>query len=303
MAVETKRALCLPGCGCRGAFQLGVAKRLWEAGERFDLVAGASSGSICGAVFVSGLANEGPDFFRSMASTPIVSHRYLRSDGGPFGMASIVRDSLARFVPNEKIISSDTELLVSTTRASRLIKSALGAASARVRSFVRARKREIESVEAAREGAHPFVAPSRAHELAVRSESLAIHSNRERADMHDVIVASCTIPGLYARLVVLDGEVHVDGGAADNTLLGALLARGVTDITVVTPYAGGAVSPTLFEGTQTPRVPSGVRLRLISPERTIRLRHFDFDPGRLEEALTMPYTVEVLEGQPLSEGA
>jgi hypothetical protein len=133
------------------------------------------------------------------------------------------------------------------------------------------------------------------HALALRSVALVVHSNRTRSDMHDVIVASCSIPGLYARLPVLDGEVHVDGGAADNTLLSELLARGATDITVVTPYLDGAVSPTMFERERTPRVPPHVRLRLISPARLIRLRHFDFDPGRLQEALEMPWKIEILE--------
>ncbi|NUP05628.1 MAG: hypothetical protein HOW73_06165 [Polyangiaceae bacterium] len=290
MAFQTKRALCLPGSGCRGAFQFGVIKRLAELGERFDVVAGASSGSICGAVMVAGLADVGSDFFRSLANTKILSRRYLRSDGGPFGMATIVREALGRFVPNDRIVSSDTELLVSTTRASRFLRSAFEVATSKVRALPLRRPAQDPPNQT-----FPFARPSPVHALAVRSESLVVHSNRSRSNMHDVIVASCTIPGLYARLVVLDGEVHVDGGAADNTLLGELLARGITDITVVTPYMGGAVSPTLFERERTPRVPPHVRLRLISPERTIRLRHFDFDPERLEEALTMPFKVEVFE--------
>lgn len=261
-------------------------QRLWQAGERFELVAGASSGSICGAVTVAGLAAEGPDMFRSMSSTKIFSTRYLRSERSLFGMASIVRDALRRFVPNEKIIGSEAELLVSTTRASRMLRSALSSATARVRGA---------AASAATLHAFPFHQPSPVQALAVRSESLVVHSNRKRADMHEAIVASCSIPGLYARLPVLDGEVHLDGGAADNTLLGELLARGATDITVVTPYAGGAVSPTLFEREQTPRVPPHVRLRLISPVQPIRLRHFDFDRERLEEALQMPWTSQVIE--------
>lgn len=287
------RALCLPGSGCRAAFQIGAVKRLLEAGERFDLVAGASSGSICGAVVVSGLASDGPDFFRSLANTKILSPRYLRSDGGPFGMASIVREALERFIPNERIVASETELLVSTTRASRLLRSALDVARARVRTPL------SRSAPAAAAPSAPFEQPSRVHALAVRSDALVVHSNRARSDMHDVIVASCTIPGLYARFVVLDGEVHVDGGAADNTLLGELIARGATDITVVTPYQGGAVSPTLFERERAPRAPPGVTLRLVSPEGPIKLRHFDFDPQRLEEALDMPLTIETLAEAPL----
>lgn len=301
MALERKRALCLPGCGCRGAFQFGVVKRLAEMGETFDLVVGASSGSICGAVFVAGLSEEGPSFFRSLSNTKILSRRYLRSDGGPFGMATIVREALERYVPNDRIVGSETELLVSTTRASRMLRSALDVATAKVRSFPlgRAVARSLGRVadfppEVGRRQ-FPFEQPSPVHALAVRSESLVVHSNRLRSDMHDVIVASCTIPGLYAKLVTLDGEIHVDGGAADNTLLGELLARGATDITVVTPNMHGAVSPTLFERERMPRTPPGVRLRLISPEQPIRLRHFDFDPGRLADALSMPWKIDVIE--------
>jgi len=267
-------------------------QQLWERGERFDLVAGASSGSICGAVTVAGLAAEGPDMFRSMSSTRIFSTRYLRSEGSLFGMATIVRESLARFVPNERIIGSEAELLVSTTRASRMLRSALSSATARVRRLQRS---SVGPASTRPASAFPFERPSPVNALAVRAEALVVHSNRTRKDMHDVIVASCTIPGLYARLPVLDGEVHVDGGAADNTLLGELLDRGATDITVVTPYANGAVSPTLFERERTPRVPGHVRLRLISPVRPIRLRHFDFDAERLEEALKMPWTSVVIE--------
>ncbi len=287
MTTPTLRALCLPGCGCRGAFQFGVMRRLWERGERFDVVAGASSGAICGAVTVAGLAPSGPDMFRSLATTPIVSTRYLRSERSPFGMRAIVREALARFVPEDRIVGSESELLVSTTRAGQLLKSMW----ARARSL--ATPRGAQRTPAAPTGTtYPFEAPSPVHAMALEHGALVVHSSRDRADMHDIIVASSTIPGLYARLPVVDGEVHVDGGAADNTLLHVLLARGITDITVVTPYGGGAVSPTLFERERPPRVPPHVRLRLIYPRAPIRLRHFDFDRDRLEEALEMEMVEE-----------
>lgn len=279
------RALCLPGSGCRGAFQIGVVSRLWKSGERFDLVAGASSGSISGAVLVAGLADDGPDMFRSLAKTPIMGTRYLRTDGGPFGMGSIVRTALQRFVPEERIASSESELLVSTTRASHFLKSAIERARTRI---------STRAASAAAAQAY-FSMPSPVHELGLTSRARVIHSNRDRSDMHDVIVASCSIPGLYGRLPVLDGEVHIDGGATDNTLLGELLARGARDITIVTPFEGGAVSPTLFERERAPRAPTDVRLRILSPRGTIKLRHFDFDPGRMEEALTIDVRETIVE--------
>jgi predicted acylesterase/phospholipase RssA len=277
------RALSLPGCGCRGAFQFGVLRRLVEAGERFDLVAGASSGSICGAAHVAGLSLDGPDVYRTLSSTPVFSRRWLASEGSPFGMSWIVRDALSRFIPLDRIVSSDVELLVSTTR---------------LEPFARNVLREWRTVRAGL-GAVPFQG-SPIHKVARGNGALVVHSSRSRPDMHDVIVASCTIPIVYARLPRLDGEIHVDGGAADNTLIDVLVERGATEVTVITPYEGGAVSPTLFEASRPPSVAPHVRLRLISPQRPIRLGRFDFDRGRLEEALSMPHVETIIEpGQPL----
>jgi len=229
--------------------------------------------------------------FRAMASTPIVSARYLRTDASPFGMSTIVREALRRFVPERRIAGAETELLVSTTRASRWVGGFLKRSAQSAKAMLS--RRPIVPIRG--NAFEVFASPSPVHSMAKEANASTIHSNQSRRDMHDVIVASCAIPGLYARLPVLDGEVHVDGGASDNTLLSVLVARGATDITVVSPYPDGAVSPTLFERERAPRVPSAIRLRLIWPETTIRLRHFDFDPGRLEEALMTPYVERVLE--------
>lgn len=113
--------------------------------------------------------------------------------------------------------------------------------------------------------------------------------------MHDVIVASCYIPIVYARVPRLDGEVHIDGGAADNTLLDALIARGADDITIVTPYPHGAVARTIFAPELPPSAPRHIRLRLIYPVRPLSQRRFDFSPGPLEEALQMPHATRVIE--------
>ena len=247
------RALSLPGCACRGAFQFGVMARLAAQGERFDVVAGASSGSICAAVTVAGLAEEGPAMWRSFMSTPVVSARYLRSERSVFGMSVILKNALERFLPEERLHDTEAELLVATTHARRF---ALGG-----------------------------------------RDSLVVHSNRTRRAMHEVILASCYIPILYARVPRVDGEVHIDGGAADNTLIDELIARGADDITVVTPFTGGAVARTIFTTETPPKARKGVRLRIISPERRLSQRRFDFAPGPLEEALAMPHVELVIEGK------
>ncbi len=240
-------------------------KRLTEAGEQFDLVAGASSGSICAAVTVSGKALEGPTMWRSFMSTPVFSKRWISQEKSPFGMSAILRDALTRFLPEHELRDTRAELLVATTHAGRFAKSALSMA----------RHRRPEAV----------------------ADALVVHSNRVRQSMHEVIIASCYIPVVYARLPRVDGEVHIDGGASDNTLLRELVARGADDITLVTPYTGGVVAPTLFHDERRPGVPSHVRLRIISPVRKLSQKRFDFSPGPLEEALSMPHEVQIIDAQ------
>jgi NTE family protein len=240
--------------------------RLAAAGERFDLVAGASSGSLCGAVTVAGLAARGPDFARELSGAPIVSTRYLATDRSVFGVGRILRDTLERNLPEGLLRDTEAELLVATTH--------LGAYA---RRFIPARVFRLGGFEDA------------------RHEPLTIHSNRERTDLHEIILASCYIPVLHAGVARVDGALHVDGALADNTLLDALVARGATDITIVTPFAGGDVARTMLsvEGPLPPR--PGVRLRVIYPERPLSIGRFDFAPERVEEALSMPHRERVIE--------
>lgn len=259
------RALSLPGCGCRGAFQFAVSARLAAAGERFDVVAGASSGSVCAALNVAGLAERGPEIARALAATPIVSTRYLATERSPFGMRKIMRDALRRHLPEELLHGTEAELLVATTHARRLAR------------LLRGGPRVLGEAS---------------------PEALVIHSNRERRDLHDVLLASCYIPLLYAGVPRLDGEVHLDGAVADNTLIDALVARGAREITVVTPFPKGVVAHTMFARER--RLPSarGVRVRVIYPERPLAIGRFDFDPDRLEDAIRMPHRMdEITRGE------
>lgn len=254
------RALSLPGCACRASFQVGVTARLAAAGERFELVAGASSGSVCGAIVVAGLTADGPDMAREMAGEPIVSTRYLGTEKSVFGLGRILREALERRLPERLILASESELLVATTHAGHYI-----------RRFIPARVLRRGGAEEA------------------RHDPLVVHSSRARRDIHDVIVASCYLPVVHAGVTRLDGALHVDGALADNTLIDTLVARGATEITVITPFSQGAVARTMFtpEGPLHPR--PGVRIRVLYPERPLSIGRFDLDRGRMDEALSMPH--------------
>jgi predicted acylesterase/phospholipase RssA len=255
------RALCLPGCACRGAFQAAAVARLAARGERFDVVFGASSGSITGATTVAGLAERAPDMWRSMARTPVISARWLRSERSPFGMSRIVREALERFVPERLIRESQAELFVATAHARAWVRGALAS----------------------------VVRPS------AMQRSLVLHSSRGPVPVHDAIMASCYIPVVYARPTRLAGELHLDGGAADNNLVEAARAHGATDITLVTPYPDGGISTTLFAPERPAVGVRGARLRVIFPAERLRQRRFDFAPEPLEEALTAREVVRVID--------
>lgn len=266
------RALSLPGSACRAAFQLGVLARLTALGERFDLVAGASSGSICGAVLVAGMAERGPDMARELAGEPIVSTRYLETERSVFGLGHLLRGALGRHLPERALYDADAELLVATTHAGHYF-----------RRFFRARMLRRGGAEHA------------------HHDPLVVHSSRERRDIHDVLVASCYIPVMHAGVTRIDGALHVDGALADNTLIDTLVARGADDITVITPFSQGAVARTMFaaEGPLHPR--PGVRLRVLYPARPLSLGRFDLDRGRVEEALAMPHRELIVE-DPIAPG-
>lgn len=260
------RALSLPGCAFRAAFQVGVLARLAAEGERWELVAGASSGSIAGALTVAGLAERGPQFARDMAGQPIVSTRYLPTERSVFGVGHILREALRKNLPEGLLAGAPAELLVATTHAGHYL-----------RRFIPAHVYRRGGADEA------------------RHDPLVIHSSRARPDMHEVLVASCFIPVVHAGVTRVDGALHVDGALADNTLLDALAARGATEITVITPFPRGAVARTMF-GAEAPLPPRpGVRLRVLYPERPLALGRFDTDPGRVEEALRMPYCEQIVE--------
>jgi NTE family protein len=242
------RALSLPGCGCRGAFQFGVLERLGAAGESFDVAAGASSGSIAAAAYAAGRSADGPAIYRSLAGTAVFSPRWLLRERSFFGMSHIVRSALEEHLPERSIADSSVELLVSTTPLRELVRTLRG-----------------------------------------RRGRAVVHSSRERRDLHDVLLASCTFPPFYARVVRLDGEIHVDGGATDNHLVHELVRRGARHVTVVTPHPGGLVYTGIGQGPAALTPIPGVELRVISPVRRLSVRSFDFDPGRLAEALEMPH--------------
>ena len=293
--------------------------RLVAAGERFDVVAGVSSGSVCAALTVAGLAARGPDIARDFAGAPIVSTRYLDTERSVFGVRRILFEVLHRNLPEERLLDTEAELLIATTHAGAYARHLVPAhvdvlTSSLRRTLAAPVTPRLAMLAASVAPRLTTLAASAAHRLgeglggrmvgergdAPPLPPLVIHSNRERRDLHDILMASCYIPVLYAGVARLDGALHVDGALADNTLLDALSARGATEITVVTPFVDAAVARTMFSPGAPLAPRPGVRLRVLYPERPLSIGRFDFSRERLEEALSMPHRERIIE--PIASG-
>ena len=186
--IRTAHASALPArMRVPGAFQFAVLARLAARASASTSSRARRPARSAAPPYVAGLRPRGPDMCALDGATPIVSARYLRTERSLFGM-SAHPPRRAADLP-ERLPEDRDELLVATTHAELLV----AAARRRARSFA-------------------------SGEDEARRDRWWCTRTASAATCTTCIVASCYIPVVYARVPRLDGEVHVDGGAADNTL-------------------------------------------------------------------------------------
>lgn len=134
--------------------------------------------------------------------------------------------------------------------------------------------------------AHPIEALVVATRL--RDLRPVVFSSRHEPDLIDPLLASCFVPVLYGRTVRLRGDLYFDGGATDNLPVEVLADRGAREVIAVITSPEGRVLKSLRRRAWTPTL-DGARLHVIKPRRTLGLRSWDFDAGRVEEAIAEGY--------------
>jgi NTE family protein len=201
-----QRALILSGGGARGAYQVGVWKRLQELGWQPDLVCGTSIGSINGCLIGMGWgADRIESFWRSLDREKIFRFSLWRRfkywvqklfgkqrdwpallDNRP------LRQMLEEVIEVERLRDASPEVVVTATNV---------------------RRAQL----------HYFAGP----ELTV-----------------DHVLASCSIPVVFPWQE-LDGELYWDGGIMANTPILPAVQRGAREIIVVllAPLTGEPVPP------------------------------------------------------------
>ncbi|MCP5131333.1 MAG: patatin-like phospholipase family protein [Pseudomonadales bacterium] len=205
-APPIKRALILSGGGGRGAYQVGVWRRLQEIGWQPDMVCGTSIGSINGALIGSGWdAGQLEAFWTSLDRKRAfrvslwrrIKYRINRLLGRHPDFPALLdneplRQTLSEAIDVGRLRDDQPTVTVAATNVCR----------ARLEYF--------------------------------SGEQLSV----------DHLVASCSIPVVFPWCEI-DGELYWDGGVMANTPIFPALDAGATEILVVllAPLAGDPVAP------------------------------------------------------------
>jgi NTE family protein len=225
--------LVLAGGGAKGAYQVGVVRRLAEAAVPVTALAGCSIGALNGAVIAA--ARDLPDAAERLAS--------------------LWSEVSAIAGPAPEVTALDAPPgLVAVSRA--LADLAARAASPLLRpGFLEAFVARRIDASALRHGLPLWVSvfPSTIQEAGIpewgwlldviraRTGTRAewLHVNRLPAEeVHHAILASAALPVVLPGRSV-GGRPYVDGGLADNTAAGALVRHGDCDVLIVTHLSRG----------------------------------------------------------------
>ncbi len=115
-----------------------------------------------------------------------------------------------------------------------------------------------------------------------------VFSSHAEADFVEPVLASCFLPVIYGRPVLLRRRAWLDGGARDNLPIELLVERGCTDVIASVHRADGLVLKSLRRRRWRPTL-SGARLSIIQPERPIDVGSWDPHPERLARAIDEGY--------------
>jgi len=191
--MKEKRALCLPGGGAKGAFQIGVLLHLiCELGEEYDIITGISVGALNGAFLAQyGKKNLKQGIKDLHLLWLEVDNAKIRKNWKPFGFLHYLwKKSLYNSTPLEELI--DEKLSVEKLKNSD-IELSVGTLS-------------LDS-------------------------GMYTEYNGHSPNIKDAVKASASFP-IFFKKVKLDGEYHVDGGVKETAPLAKAIELGAVDVRV-----------------------------------------------------------------------
>ena len=248
--------IVLEGGGAKGAYQIGAWKALREAGVRIKGIAGASVGSLNGALICMDDLEKAEDIWKNIEYSRVmdVSDETIKA----------LKKKDFKALNMQEILNSGFQFIkdggFDVTPLKNLIAEVVGD-----ESRIRESDRELFAVT---------YSVSEHKELAVDVKS------GEEGSVKDMLLASAYF--LAFKNEKLGGKRYRDGGGFNNVPLGVLLDKGYEDITVIRIYGWG------FDSEKVTKIPDGANVYHIAPRQDLG-GILEFDKKQSRKNMTLGY--------------
>ena len=248
--------IVLEGGGAKGAYQIGAWKALREAGVRIKGIAGASVGSLNGALICMDDLEKAEDIWKNIEYSRVmdVSDETIKA----------LKKKDFKALNMQEILNSGFQFIkdggFDVTPLKNLIAEVVGD-----ESRIRESDRELFAVT---------YSVSEHKELAVDVKS------GEEGSVKDMLLASAYF--LAFKNEKLGGKRYRDGGGFNNVPLGVLLDKGYEDIIVIRIYGWG------FDSEKVTKIPDGANVYHIAPRQDLGVI-LEFDKKQSRKNMTLGY--------------
>ena len=248
--------IVLEGGGAKGAYQIGAWKALREAGVRIKGIAGASVGSLNGALICMDDLEKAEDIWKNIEYSRVmdVSDETIKA----------LKKKDFKALNMQEILNSGFQFIkdggFDVTPLENLIAEVVGD-----ESRIRESDRELFAVT---------YSVSEHKELAVDVKS------GEEGSVKDMLLASAYF--LAFKNEKLGGKRYRDGGGFNNVPLGVLLDKGYEDIIVIRIYGWG------FDSEKVTKIPDGANVYHIAPRQDLG-GILEFDKKQSRKNMTLGY--------------
>lgn len=248
--------IVLEGGGAKGAYQIGAWKALREAGVRIKGIAGASVGSLNGALICMDDLEKAEDIWKNIEYSRVmdVSDETIKA----------LKKKDFKALNMQEILNSGFQFIkdggFDVTPLKNLIAEVVGD-----ESRIRESDRELFAVT---------YSVSEHKELAVDVKS------SEEGSVKDMLLASAYF--LAFKNEKLGGKRYRDGGGFNNVPLGVLLDKGYEDIIVIRIYGWG------FDSEKVTKIPDGANVYHIAPRQDLG-GILEFDKKQSRKNMTLGY--------------
>lgn len=248
--------IVLEGGGAKGAYQIGAWKALREAGIRIKGIAGASVGSLNGALICMDDLEKAEDIWKNIEYSRVmdVSDETIKA----------LKKKDFKALNMQEILNSGFQFIkdggFDVTPLKNLIAEVVGD-----ESRIRESDRELFAVT---------YSVSEHKELAVDVKS------GEEGSVKDMLLASAYF--LAFKNEKLGGKRYRDGGGFNNVPLGVLLDKGYEDIIVIRIYGWG------FDSEKVTKIPDGANVYHIAPRQDLG-GILEFDKKQSRKNMTLGY--------------